>query len=76
MLVWYSLYIVENANDKTVELFGNLIDPRYVRSRKRVTIGHDDEHGERLNHAHDMLWHFKIEHTVKGPSVGLYCVRT
>ena len=25
-----SLYIVENANDKTVELFGNHFDSRYV----------------------------------------------
>ena len=70
-----SLYIIENANDKTVELFGNLLD-QDMYGRKRVTIGHDDEHGERLNHAHDMLWHQDRAYSKScHPFVGLYCVR-
>ena len=70
-----SLYVVENANEDTVELFGDLIN-QDMYGRKRVTIGHDDEHGKRLNHAHDMLWHQDRAYSKDcHPYVGLFCIR-
>ena len=70
-----SLYVIDDANEDTVELFGNLLD-QDMYGRKRVTIGHDDEHGKRLNHAHDMLWHQDRAYSKDcHPYVGLYCIR-
>ena len=70
-----SLYVIDDANDTTIELFGNLLD-QDMYGRKRVTIGHDDEHGKRLNHAHDMLWHQDRAYSKDcHPYVGLYCIR-
>ena len=70
-----SLYVVDNADENTVELFGNLLD-QDMYGRKRVTIGHDDENGKRLNHAHDMLWHQDRAYSKScHPFVGLFCIR-
>lgn len=70
-----SLYVINNATEKTIELFGTLLD-QDMYGRKSVTIGYDDNHGMRLNHATDMLWHQDRAYSKDiHPFVGLYCVR-
>lgn len=70
----YGLIVIRNADNDTVEKFGELL-PQDMYGRKKVTIGHDDEHGERLQHTHDMLWHQdRAYHKDVHPYVGLYCL--
>lgn len=70
-----SLYVIDNADENTVDRFGDLLD-QDMYGRKRVTIGIEDEKGEKLNHSTDMLWHQDRAYSKScHPYVGLYCIR-
>ena len=71
----YGIMVIRNADNNTVELFGDLL-PQDMHKRTKVTIGHDDEAGDRLQHTHDMLWHQdRAYHKDVHQFVGLYCIR-
>lgn len=71
----YGIICVSNADEDTIESFGTLID-QDMYGRKKVTIGIEDEQGEKLNHADDMLWHQDRAYAKEvHPFVGLYCIR-
>ena len=71
----YGIICVSDADEDTIESFGALID-QDMYGRKKVTIGIEDEQGEKLNHADDMLWHQDRAYAKEvHPFVGLYCIR-
>jgi len=71
----YGIICVDNATEDTIDQFGNLLD-QDMYGRKKVTIGIEDEKGEKLNHATDMLWHQDRAYSKNiHPFVGLYCIR-
>lgn len=71
----YGIICVEGADEQTIDKFGKLLD-QDMYGRKKVTIGIEDEKGEKLNHATDMLWHQDRAYSDSiHPFVGLYCIR-
>ncbi len=71
----YGLMVIRDADADTIELFGELL-PQDMHGRTKVTIGHDDTNGNRLQHTHDMLWHQdRAYHKDVHQFVGLYCIR-
>lgn len=71
----YGIIHVLNANENTVEKFGNLVE-QDVYGKTAVTIGVEDERGEKLSHSNDMLWHQDRAYSKDvHPFVGLYCIR-
>ena len=70
----YGIICVEDADEQTINNFGKLLD-QDMYGRKKVTIGIEDEKGEKLNHATDMLWHQDRAYSdAMHPFVGLYCI--
>jgi len=70
----YGIICIENASENTVEQFGKLLD-QDMYGRKKVTIGLEDEKGEKLSHDTNMLWHQDRAYSKDvHPFVGLYCI--
>ena len=71
----YGILCVSGAGRNTIKEFGKLLK-QDMYGREEVTIGIEDEEGEKLNHADDMLWHHDRAYSKDiHPLVGLYCIR-
>lgn len=70
----YSVLVIRDADQQTVNQFGSLL-PQDMYGKTEITIGLEDEQGEKLDHAVDMLWHQdRAYHKDVHQFVGLYCI--
>ena len=70
-----SIYVIDNANENTIEQFGVLQDQDKY-GRQRITIGFKDEAGHGVDHDTDITWHSDRAYSKDcHPYVGLYCIR-